>query len=644
MSSLSRRTLVFALSAALVLAGASPAFAETSDIDGPVVTSVSGPTAPLLPGSTNKYVVEFTEGSPRPDVFKTNGEPWFYDPDNNGLEQSFLRVSEEAANASVESLGVDPDGVPRFRGTITVDVPKNALYGDYSWLLGSVSLFDSRANATPVVMPSMSVADDAHPVANHPTRTLTAGKPRRAFPQREDRSSFSEYSVFPGDELAGSLDAPGANVTYEWFDDKVYSPASATSKFTVPATLKSSLDLKLKATARWPDGTTRERLVGGGYTTALMVPAGTFTLPGAAKVGETLRANFAPNAELETLFPGVTSGLKYTWYRRCWFGSCFVSGREMYLVPGDENTTVILDVVDADAAKHPGIYLLDLPFGGDSVVRVGAGSVPTPVPVLASPTVGKRINVDLSGFKGATRLDAVWEPAGLAAVQTLDIGSVASIVPPRHWVGRKLTLSVVAHYQTGRESKSVRSTAVAVAPARQVLGKPAITGAAQVGSKLSVSVSRVGLASGTGVTWQWYRGSKVIAGAYSASYTLTAADRGAKIYVLAKANAEGYAQATAASSATAAVKLGVFKKGTLSIKGTARQGKQLKVALKSWPSGLGLKFQWLRNGKTIKKATNPIYRLTSADRGKKITVRMVATKPGYQQASVVSAAKKIAVR
>jgi hypothetical protein len=51
--------------------------------------------------------------------------------------------------------------------------------------------------------------------------------------------------------------------------------------------------------------------------------------------------------------------------------------------------------------------------------------------------------------------------------------------------------------------------------------------------------------------------------------------------------------------------------------------------------------QWLRNGKSISKANRTSYVLTSADRGRQISVRAVYSVPGYRPVSSVSAARKV---
>jgi uncharacterized repeat protein (TIGR02543 family) len=66
------------------------------------------------------------------------------------------------------------------------------------------------------------------------------------------------------------------------------------------------------------------------------------------------------------------------------------------------------------------------------------------------------------------------------------------------------------------------------------------------------------------------------------------------------------------------------------ISGTAKVGKTLKAKVKTWkPKPAKLTWQWYRNGVAIAGATKTSYQLTKADKGKKLTVRVVGTRVGY---------------
>lgn len=81
---------------------------------------------------------------------------------------------------------------------------------------------------------------------------------------------------------------------------------------------------------------------------------------------------------------------------------------------------------------------------------------------------------------------------------------------------------------------------------------------------------------------------------------------------------------------------------TPTISGTAKVGYTLKVTRGTWaPSGVTLTQQWYRNGTKIAGATGTTRKLTSSDRGKRITVKVTGTKSGYTTLTRTSARTSI---
>ena len=105
------------------------------------------------------------------------------------------------------------------------------------------------------------------------------------------------------------------------------------------------------------------------------------------------------------------------------------------------------------------------------------------------------------------------------------------------------------------------------------------------------------------------------------------------------------ATSTTANDGASSSRLAAKKKLTAprpTIKGTATVGSRLSVTTGKWgPGKVSLKIQWLRGGKAIKKATKKNYTLTSADAGKKISVKVTGTKKGYAKTSKTSKAVKV---
>jgi hypothetical protein len=79
----------------------------------------------------------------------------------------------------------------------------------------------------------------------------------------------------------------------------------------------------------------------------------------------------------------------------------------------------------------------------------------------------------------------------------------------------------------------------------------------------------------------------------------------------------------------------------VTVTGTFKKGKKVKATVtNAQVSGVKYKYQWLRNGKAIKKATKSTYKLTAKDKGKKISVKVTGTLSGYTTKAVKSKATK----
>lgn len=88
-----------------------------------------------------------------------------------------------------------------------------------------------------------------------------------------------------------------------------------------------------------------------------------------------------------------------------------------------------------------------------------------------------------------------------------------------------------------------------------------------------------------------------------------------------------------------------IKAGSVKLRGVARVGRTLTAKATDWkPSSVTLKYQWLRNGKSIKGATEVRYKLRRQDQGKKISVRVTGSKRGYVTATKQSRRIKVSKR
>lgn len=165
----------------------------------------------------------------------------------------------------------------------------------------------------------------------------------------------------------------------------------------------------------------------------------------------------------------------------------------------------------------------------------------------------------------------------------------------------------------------------------------------QVGEKISAKAT--GVPSGVKLKYQWYSDEKKISGATSSSYTPRAADVQKRLSITVSGSKPGMFAAEHSSRTLSRVIKGKYAvTKSPSITGKAVYRKTLKVAPGSRSTKPAkFKYQWLRDGKTIKNATKTTYKLGISDIGKKISVRVTASGSGFAtQTSTTSKTKTVA--
>ncbi|MCF3123786.1 Tat pathway signal protein [Streptomyces arenae] len=184
-----------------------------------------------------------------------------------------------------------------------------------------------------------------------------------------------------------------------------------------------------------------------------------------------------------------------------------------------------------------------------------------------------------------------------------------------------------------------RGTFTVTAPELTSTTAPKVTGTAAVGSTVTATPGGWS-ATPSSYTYQWKAGGEAIAGATASTYKIPAAHVGKKLTVTVTAHRAGWKDATATSSAVTIAK-GAAPKATEkpSITGTARVGKVLKAAKGAWsPAPGSYTYQWYANGTAISGATKSSLTPKSAQRGKKITVKVTAHRTGHRDGTATSKA------
>lgn len=237
-----------------------------------------------------------------------------------------------------------------------------------------------------------------------------------------------------------------------------------------------------------------------------------------------------------------------------------------------------------------------------------------------------------------------WNPAGAYAYQWLREGDPISgatapnYAPVASDVGKALKVRVTAS-KAGYTSASATSAGVVVQAGTIANNAvPVISGTPQPGSTLTGSTGT--WSPSASYVYQWLLDDVPIAGATTSSYSPLAGDVGETVKVRVTASKAGYTTTSATSAGVVIEDAPVFVMEPLaapSISGTPRVGVALTASPGQWSPAGSYAYQWLVNGVVISGATGQKYTPSAGTLGKRISVRVTASKEGYTSSTLTSA-------
>jgi hypothetical protein len=156
-----------------------------------------------------------------------------------------------------------------------------------------------------------------------------------------------------------------------------------------------------------------------------------------------------------------------------------------------------------------------------------------------------------------------------------------------------------------------------------------------------VCATTEGADSNISFTYDWYVGMIPRQDAKGSCYQLTLNDAPSGISVKLNASKPGYEVSVFESRQYPTVGLNLSLKPTPKLLGISKVGQTISVSAGKWDAGVKLQYQWLRNNVAIPRAVAPKYKLTAADKGKNISIRVTGYRPGFQMITKVAAAIKV---
>jgi hypothetical protein len=264
----------------------------------------------------------------------------------------------------------------------------------------------------------------------------------------------------------------------------------------------------------------------------------------------------------------------------------------------------------------------DLPTGAVTISGTAAqGQALTAANTLA--------DIDGIPTTGANAIAYQWQAGGT------DIAGAtsANLTLTQAQVGKAITVKVSYTDNLGTpESRTSSATTAVLNVNDSPVGKPIVSGTPTQGQSLMVVTSGISDLDGVGpIALQWQADGTDIAGATSATLTLTQAQVGKAITVKASYTDNlGAAESVTSSATSAVLNVNDLPTGAVAIKGSGLVGLSL-TAINTLADidGMGtVAYQWLIDGADIANATGDTYKLRTTDADKMITVKASYT-DGY---------------
>ncbi|MBJ7356079.1 hypothetical protein [Nocardioides sp.] len=268
------------------------------------------------------------------------------------------------------------------------------------------------------------------------------------------------------------------------------------------------------------------------------------------------------------------------------------------------------------------------------------------VDVLGSTTVGREVQAQTPVFDPVpTAVAYQWTRNGVAIPNAT--GTTYTLTPSDARTTLRLQATAT---RSGWKDRTVVSPAYEVQPAPiSISSQPVLSGDARVGGSLQVAHGTV-TPTAAAISYQWLRDGVLVPAATGRTYLPAAEDIGKRISVRVAATAPGHAEAvwvTAPSDVVRGKSLKVT--GVPTVSGTMQAGSVLTavpptvtvppVERRDELPSATFAYQWLADGTPIAGATQPTYRLTAAEVGRRVTVRTTATRPpqeGFEPVVLVS--------
>lgn len=286
--------------------------------------------------------------------------------------------------------------------------------------------------------------------------------------------------------------------------------------------------------------------------------------------------------------------------------------------------------------------------------------VPTGVPAAALTAIDATVGTSAANFTGTWWLSkpaASWQLAfrnQAGTVLRTVSGSAAQGLIKAAWDGKDsagnpvadgaFTWTLTAQPADGQGAALTVPGPALAAPVMKPTVRPTVTGTFVVGATVKAGPGSWTPAA-TSYTYRWTANGVTINGATGSSYAIPATMLGKRLAVVVTGNRAGHTSTAIASNPSVAIAKGAAAQATArpAVTGTVKAGYTVKATAGAWtPKPMAYGYEWRLNNVIVRGVTGPSLKLTTAMRGKQLTVTVFARRTGHHDGRSIS--KAVTVR
>lgn len=375
------------------------------------------------------------------------------------------------------------------------------------------------------------------------------------------------------------------------------------------------------------NGTTKEEV-----TFNLLASVDLDVVSGSAKNRDILRVGDLARTTPETvkaLYPAYAS-VAYSWIA----DGAAISGAtaKRYLLTAEDLEREIRPVVSATVSGVQRVYV-----GKSFTVSKGLIARSSDPVISGSSALGATLTAKPGVWSADVEFAYQWFDNG-TAIDGAN-GETLELSPEEFTVGDVISVSVTGSLEGYENLTRVSSSRTVLFGVLKITEKPELStdNGYITGTTITVTGGAVNVTSDVDVDYAWYRGSSLVSSQQELSYLTTVADFGKKLSVKITYSRFGFSPVSITLKGLT-IKAATLDTPDAAVIAPSQDGMTLLAVggFSTDAPATSKKYTWFRNGRVVVNQKTDTYRVTAADKGATISVRVVATYLGFLSTSTIT--------